>query len=605
MNFANVLVCNRLSWARLCHSNTCSRNKISSPYASYFREDTFRLETTAQVYDHPSRTYIMKWNVDKITSSNDLMETINISSIRSSNCSALRFPARFLDVGLYKIEYTIDIYDNGSLEDSPSCFTYLEIVSGNLRPMMIKGGASYILRGYDQMVYLEVDKYSVDPDNPEDKEFQMEWSCRFVDAANVLQDDETYDEDISLSHHAVTPHHTEKIMKDEECFKESKSAKDLQAPQWVFNTATLRDFNTLYEIEVLLIYQSHHQYHDYPTINITIIPPDTERHLLVSVRLVTEPADSPGADHPPLRLVCCSTVLRNLFIAGDRSTCEKLVACRVTDGGFIVNPSDWLAVRAECVTECGSSYLRYEWEIYGISSESESRELLNDWSTHAIFDEDRLGINKTFFKAFEKFQSFHIKVTGTDKDDDRLKGVAKLYIRINIPPKPGSCTISSNTGMATVTIFQLDFEGWTDPDGEDLRDFSVYNLYEGKIFHVHYGVKTSAEFILPPGESKIMCAVKDEIGAITELYVDTVTLIFHVIYYHIFLIRCVFDRRGFEVSFASWDVADMILDVVVVVSRTEHTSKGVIIDTVDEEDAAEVDKLLDKVGAVSFKGIGD
>ncbi|PRD23645.1 UNVERIFIED_CONTAM: hypothetical protein NCL1_45834 [Trichonephila clavipes] len=159
--------------------------------------------------------------------------------------------------------------------------------------------------------------------------------------------------------------------------------------------------------------------------------------------------------------------------------------------------------------------------------------------------------------------------------------------------------------MATVTIFQLDFEGWTDPDGEDLRDFSVYNLYEGKIFHVHYGVKTSAEFILPPGESKIMCAVKDEIGAITELYVDTVTV--SEIYFELlFGSLIVFaSMRGFEVSFASWDVADMILDVVVVVSRTEHTSKGVIIDTVDEEDAAEVDKLLDKVGAVSFKGIGD
>ncbi|GFS88435.1 uncharacterized protein NPIL_89921 [Nephila pilipes] len=77
----------------------------------YLREDTFRLETTAQVYDHPSRSYVMRWNVDKITPSNDVIETIDISTIRSSNCSALRFPARFLDVGLYKIEYTIDIYD--------------------------------------------------------------------------------------------------------------------------------------------------------------------------------------------------------------------------------------------------------------------------------------------------------------------------------------------------------------------------------------------------------------------------------------------------------------------------------------------------------------
>ncbi|GFT26968.1 uncharacterized protein TNCV_4675111 [Trichonephila clavipes] len=62
-----------------------------------------------------------------------------------------------------------------------------------------------------------------------------------------------------------------------------------------------------------------------------------------------------------------------------------------------------------------------------------------------------------------------------------------------------------------------------------------------------------------------------------------------------------FFLRGFEVCFASWDVAGMVLDVVVVVSRTGHAGKGVIIDTVDEEDAAEIDKLLDMAGAVSVK----
>ncbi|GFW40953.1 hypothetical protein TNCV_4370011 [Trichonephila clavipes] len=58
----------------------------------------------------------------------------------------------------------------------------------------------------------------------------------------------------------------------------------------------------------------------------------------------------------------------------------------------------------------------------------------------------------------------------------------------------------------------------------------------------------------------------------------------------------------------AWDVEGMLLVVVVVVSRRVHASKGVNIDTVDEEsalldeeDAAEVDKLLDVAGAVSIK----
>ncbi|CAL1301085.1 unnamed protein product, partial [Larinioides sclopetarius] len=189
----------------------------------YFREETFRLETTAQVYDHPSRTYEMRWHVNKISSSNEFLETVDISSIRSSNCSALRFPHRFLDVGLYKVEYTIHIYDNGTLEENPLCFTYLEILSGNLRPMVIRGGASYILRGFGQMVYLEAGAYSEDPDDPDDKEFEMEWSCRYVSAPSFLPEDEDYDKDISLSEQIVNQYHIKQQSTEEECFKDSKS----------------------------------------------------------------------------------------------------------------------------------------------------------------------------------------------------------------------------------------------------------------------------------------------------------------------------------------------------------------------------------------------
>ncbi|GFV75826.1 hypothetical protein TNCV_1757541 [Trichonephila clavipes] len=59
-----------------------------------------------------------------------------------------------------------------------------------------------------------------------------------------------------------------------------------------------------------------------------------------------------------------------------------------------------------------------------------------------------------------------------------------------------------------------------------------------------------------------------------------------------------------SLSFAPWDKEDIVFDVVVVVGIIGHAGKGVNIDTVDEEDAAEVYKLLDVVGAISFKGIG-
>ncbi|GFU73445.1 hypothetical protein TNCV_3675921, partial [Trichonephila clavipes] len=57
--------------------------------------------------------------------------------------------------------------------------------------------------------------------------------------------------------------------------------------------------------------------------------------------------------------------------------------------------------------------------------------------------------------------------------------------------------------------------------------------------------------------------------------------------------------RSFELRFASWEIEGVVLDVVVV-----EAGRSVNIDTVDEEDAAEVDKLLDVAGAISIKGIG-
>ncbi|GFT25506.1 hypothetical protein TNCV_3173841 [Trichonephila clavipes] len=72
-----------------------------------------------------------------------------------------------------------------------------------------------------------------------------------------------------------------------------------------------------------------------------------------------------------------------------------------------------------------------------------------------------------------------------------------------------------------------------------------------------------------------------------------------------------FFLRGFEVCFASWHVAGMVLDVVEV-SRTELVSAGISKNNGQvaeesallDEDAVEVDELLYVAGVVSIKEIG-
>ncbi|GFV40919.1 hypothetical protein TNCV_2665101 [Trichonephila clavipes] len=61
-------------------------------------------------------------------------------------------------------------------------------------------------------------------------------------------------------------------------------------------------------------------------------------------------------------------------------------------------------------------------------------------------------------------------------------------------------------------------------------------------------------------------------------------------------VRCVFRR-----TYASWVVSGMVLDVVVIVLRTRHSGKIVNMYTVDDEAAAEIDRLLDMAEAVLLK----
>ena len=50
-----------------------------------------------------------------------------------------------------------------------SVFTYIKVKRSPLVVTMVPGGSSVIQRGYNQMVLLEPERFSMDPDYPEDK----------------------------------------------------------------------------------------------------------------------------------------------------------------------------------------------------------------------------------------------------------------------------------------------------------------------------------------------------------------------------------------------------------------------------------------------------
>lgn len=51
----------------------------------------------------------MMWEVNEIDKEDNFIRRIDLDNIRSSELSAIRFPKRYLEIGLYHVTYMIEI----------------------------------------------------------------------------------------------------------------------------------------------------------------------------------------------------------------------------------------------------------------------------------------------------------------------------------------------------------------------------------------------------------------------------------------------------------------------------------------------------------------
>lgn len=61
------------------------------------------------------------------------------------------------------------MFENYTILGQRTVYSFLRVTPTPLIPMMIKGGASYLLRGFDQTVNLEPSLYTEDPDFPDER----------------------------------------------------------------------------------------------------------------------------------------------------------------------------------------------------------------------------------------------------------------------------------------------------------------------------------------------------------------------------------------------------------------------------------------------------
>lgn len=73
------------------------------------------METTAIFRDNASYIASHIWSCYKVDTSGAEVEAVDVTGLITHNCSAIRITKRYLEYGLYKLKYTLTVYDGESI----------------------------------------------------------------------------------------------------------------------------------------------------------------------------------------------------------------------------------------------------------------------------------------------------------------------------------------------------------------------------------------------------------------------------------------------------------------------------------------------------------
>ncbi|XP_054717405.1 uncharacterized protein LOC129226802 [Uloborus diversus] len=454
----------------------------------------FRLETTAIFRSDKSYLASHLWTVFKLDNMGG-EEEIDISDLKTHNCSAIRVTKRTLEIGLYKLKYTVTVYaeddeteENNETEDDEyeisfenrtvlakrTVYTYLEIIPTPLIPMVIKGGASHIVRGFGQKIMLEPTVYTEDPDYPDNKEYEVTWFCVRVDKNETLTELSEHEYDTGNPSKPITDRSKVAGKKDNGgCFGKGPGLMQIGKGDYELNSKTLWTWDATYEI-------------------LAVIRKDNKvAECYISVKVIEMLP-------PSLRLMC-----------------EKHVACFPQQKGQYINPNTFVPLKADCTENCGEGDLTFEWTIYASSFSTWEKVAIENWEAHATVDNERLGINQSLYLEYPDVKVFAVEVRGYLSDPDIPRGLSSLFLILNHPPENGLCRMNATQGMALLDIFSIEFLNWDDKDNHNIADYSIYVKYDDQFLRLSYGMKTKIMVVLPYGDLEVWCSVEDHVGGIT------------------------------------------------------------------------------------------
>ncbi|CAD5112526.1 DgyrCDS1737 [Dimorphilus gyrociliatus] len=397
-----------------------------------YRKDSFRLVGLTSIQCTATLDNVKTWSVEEIDSSTGVTKKkIDLSSLKSSETSELNIPARYLNYGLYKIFFNVKMDSKGIPDQSTftsSAITYVQIRASPLIVQVMEGGMNVITRGFGQDITLDAAKNSIDPDNPENKQFdKFFWICKRSDGEYPRTKDGILAEKpltrpYTLSELALLTDKTDR----RGCFASQPPGKiNITGGKLTFNTKNMLENETYnFYVKVFKGARSAYSY--------------------LHLRVVT--------GNPPNVLLECP-------FGG---------LCTPTSLGQRVNPTERLALRGTCTNCAEGQIYKHEWSLY--------REGLNNaWIRVGDFTQHirgaaspEISISSSLFtkylKTSSKVLNYRVKLALTPINGGTV-GVSYTNLIINAPPARGSCSIEPKVGYVVQDTWNLTCKHWYDADG--------------------------------------------------------------------------------------------------------------------------------------------
>ncbi|KAL3211149.1 hypothetical protein MRX96_000833 [Rhipicephalus microplus] len=429
------------------------RNQVLDPENAtiFYRLRPVELYTLTSVECNISIDVTRAWEAFLLNETGDPVRQVDLTTLDSRTKSMIFLPEFFLEAGLYKLRYNVNM---SAPRAKPPMFhkrfaeTYIEMKPSPLLPQMSNGAQSRITRGFPQTLILNPGNYSINPDDPSDKNFSVTWFCRRVpnEVINRTIPDDEQNVTEPLYHRL---RHLENITAKGHDFDVAGflAAENMEDRGGCFGTGPGRINITGGDLEWSTI---------------VFYKPNATYEILAKLE---------KPDRPPSW--------------GSHSTCSHGESATfhqrpVPDGEALLPQRPY-------------------------RPEDQPQVYLEDARDYLVgATEQKMALSDEFFKVYyPTFGDFVARLTVTNQWG--VSGISDLFLHINKPPENGICSFEPQEGRALMDKFKASCSEWTDPEGQDIEFFAfwVRNVANGALTFLTYGPDSEVTLVLPYGEFQV------------------------------------------------------------------------------------------------------